>query len=318
MAALAQRTWPVERNATAGWATVPGAVGFGSTAPSARRTNQPCSVLIGLNYCSHMRATTRLKQLRAAPWIAYYKIRGSKDYAGQWDDYWSRATSTDEKNDVLWDKEDDEEIETAMRRLEPHLDRSLPFVDVGCGNGRRARFLARHFDTVVGLEVSEAAVDLARAQSEGIDNLSYRVLNALDTDGMAALAAELGPSNVYMRGVFHLILDEDRPALLANLADLLGRKGTLYQLDTDGSALEYMLEHGEDSPSGLPWLMHRVVQAGIIPHGFSEADTQRWYGDGGWQVIRSGADVIETQDLGGAPGRLPAQLIIAQAPLDDA
>lgn len=265
-----------------------------------------------------VRLTTRLKQLRAGPWIAYYKIRGSKNYAGQWDTYWGRATSSDEKNDVLWDRDDDEEIEKAMRRLEPHLDRSLPFVDVGCGNGRRARYLAQQFDTVVGTEVSQAAVELAQAQSAGIDNVSFRVLDALDTEGMAALAAELGPSNVYMRGVFHLILEKDRPALLANLAGLLGGKGTLYQLDTDGSALEYLLEHGEDSPSGLPWLMHRVVQAGIVPHGFSEADTQRWYGDGGWQVIRSGPDVIETQDVGGAPGRLPAQLVIAQAPPDDA
>ena len=38
-------------------------------------------------------------------------------------------------------------------------------LDIGCGNGRQTRFLARHFQKVVGVDISAAAVELARRET---------------------------------------------------------------------------------------------------------------------------------------------------------
>ena len=254
--------------------------------------------------------------LRAAPWIAWYRLRGSKprDYRGQWETYWSRARSGNGENDVLWDLDDDHEISEALDRLEEHLDRSLPFLDLGCGNGRRARFLAGRFERVVGVDVSAAAVELARSQWADGDGLDFRVLDGTDREAVEQLAAEHGPMNIYMRGVFHVIHERDREAFITNLARLLGDRGTLYQIETDGQALRYFLAHPEKSPSGLPVLMHKVVSAGIVPHGFGETDCRRWYQDRGWSVLHSGPGVLRTQHVGGEPGRVPAFVAIVRPP----
>ncbi len=254
------------------------------------------------------------RKLRAGPWIAWFKLRGrpARDYEGQWDTYWSRANRGDADNDVLWDAEDDTELQAAMTRFVPHADTSLPILDLGCGNGRRSRFLTRYFDRVIGVDVSPSAIDMARDQSQGFDGVSFQVLDGLDRQGVAALAAEHGPMNVYLRGVFHVIHDKDRPTFLANLRTLLGDGGALYQLETDGTALDYFLTHPEDSPSGLPKLMHRVIESGIVPHGFGPDDAEQWFGGAGWEILEAGPDEIHAQDIGGQPGRVPAHMVIAR------
>jgi SAM-dependent methyltransferase len=261
-----------------------------------------------------MQLPVAARKLRAAPWIAYYKLRGkpARDYEGQWQTYWSKARSGEGGNDVLWDSEDEVELTAALDRFEPYLDRSLPMLDFGCGNGRRARFLADRFNQVIGIDVSPAAIDLARRQSSGLTNVEFRVLDGLDGDAVGRLADEFGPVNIYMRTVFHVIHEKDRPKFLSNLGRLLGGQGHIYQLETDGQALDYFLSHPEDSPSGLPKLMHKVIQSGIVPHGFGEADCQRWYGGPDWEILQSGPDVIHTLDVGGVPGRVPAYAVIAK------
>ena len=254
-----------------------------------------------------------LRKLRAAPWIAWFKLRGrpARDYQGQWQDYWSRA-NLGADNDVLWDVEDDAELTEAMAEFLPHADTTLPILDLGCGNGRRSRFLTSHFDQVIGVDVSAAAVELANEQAGDIAGLSFQILDGLDTDAVAALADQHGPMNIYMRGVFHVIHDKDRSTFLANLRTLLGNGGTLYQLETDGEALDHFLSNPEDSPSGLPKLMHRVIESGVVPQGFGPDDAQRWFGGDGWNIIESKPGIIHTQDLGGRAGRVPAHIVIAR------
>jgi len=53
-----------------------------------------------------------------------------------------------------------------------HRRRALDF---GCGVGRHARLLAEHFDRVVGVDVSEEMVRLARHFGAGVDGLEFVV-----------------------------------------------------------------------------------------------------------------------------------------------
>jgi hypothetical protein len=70
--------------------------------------------------------------------------------------------------------------------------------------------IGRQFATVVGVDVSPAAIARARA-ADNPPNVSYRVLNASDRDGAAGLHGELGDANVYIRGVLQALPPGARP-----------------------------------------------------------------------------------------------------------
>ncbi len=243
------------------------------------------------------------------PWILYYRLRGNPpaDYAGQWDSYWGSVKHTGATGEVLWDTEDTSDLEGEFALFSPHMDAALPLLDLGCGNGRRSRFLAAHFARVVGIDVSQAAVQLARRESGGIENLDYRVANALDPEAAAALHDEFGDLNIYVRGVFHVIQKSDRMAFIDNLRTLLGERGVLYQIETGDAALEYMAGRPDKSPTGLPRAMHKVVEHGILPSAFDAADRRTWYPDDRWEVISEGPTSIQTITLAdGEIGQMPA------------
>ena len=59
-----------------------------------------------------------------------------------WDGFWSGVTSTGDGGDVLWDAGATDEIDRYGALLDAHADQSLPFIDIGCGNGRFTSGLA--------------------------------------------------------------------------------------------------------------------------------------------------------------------------------
>lgn len=53
--------------------------------------------------------------------------------------------------------------------------------------------------------------------------------------------------------------------------------------------------------------MHKVIQHGILPHGFGAADHARWFAGSGWDTLDSGEAKLYTVPFaGGRPGRVPA------------
>ncbi|WP_249520748.1 class I SAM-dependent methyltransferase, partial [Microbacterium sp. ER1] len=59
-----------------------------------------------------------------------------------------------------------------------HFDPALPVIDVGCGNGTNTRWLAGLFPSVLGIDVSTGAVELARREAEGVQNADFMVMDA--------------------------------------------------------------------------------------------------------------------------------------------
>ena len=177
-----------------------------------------------------------IRKLRAAPWIAFYQLRSPsrRNYARQWESYWGSVQRTGTEGDVVWDSEEAEEAAQAVAALDAHAEYTLPLLDLGCGSGRRTAALAEHFGTVIGVDVSERALDLARAEHAGAVGLSFEVLDITDTEAVRAMAERYGPMNVHARGVMHLIVEADRTKMVENLALLLGDRGVLYYVETDG------------------------------------------------------------------------------------
>lgn len=256
-----------------------------------------------------------LRKIRAMPRMLFYVIKsgGRRNYTDQWNSYWSSVQATGEHGEVLWDGENTREFEDALSRFSPHMDRSIPVLDLGCGNGRWSRSLSDHFKRVIGIDISSAAIDRARAESSEFHNIHYRVGNLVDPETTAAIHDEFGDVNIFMRGVFHVIHNADRPKFVESLQTLLGSQGVLHQIETDGEVLDYMLARPDDTVTGLPRPMHKVVEHGIVPQGFGPTDQRRWLPEERWEILQSGKSRIRTVELpGGCKGRIPAYSLTAR------
>lgn len=243
------------------------------------------------------------------------KSKSTRDYPGQWDSYWGSISRTGKGGEVLWDNNPDRAAEEDLKRFKKHMDVNLPIIDLGSGNGRQTRFLSQHFKHVIGVDASEEAVKLARQESKDFDNVEFRVLDATNPAAARALHAEFGDVNIYMRGVLHVIQKPDRKNFAATIKTLLGQNGMLYQIELNHQALTYFRTLPGDSPSGLPMLLHKVVEHGIQPIGFKLNDIKKVYPAVDWKVIAQGKDVtINTIPLShGQEGLVPANYLILRA-----
>ncbi|HYH77541.1 MAG TPA: class I SAM-dependent methyltransferase, partial [Arthrobacter sp.] len=98
-----------------------------------------------------------------------------KDRTVAWDRYWAGIAQTGVQSEVLWDSGSDHELLGYADVLQRYLDLTLPVVDVGCGHGSFTRALAPFFPQAIGVDVSAHAVERARNESAGMDNVTYLV-----------------------------------------------------------------------------------------------------------------------------------------------
>jgi SAM-dependent methyltransferase len=112
------------------------------------------------------------------------------------------------------------------KRLPARGDRAL---DAGCGAGRHAQALADRFDEVVGLDISEPLIDIARRQRSGA-NVRYLVADLMsfaDADGFDLVFSsmtlhhlpDLSAALLHLRGLL-------RPGGVAILIDNVASRPT--------------------------------------------------------------------------------------------
>jgi SAM-dependent methyltransferase len=222
--------------------------------------------------------------------------RAPREQGQAWDLFWSRVRRTGKDGDVLWDLRSDAEMEETLGRLRAHLDHRLPIVDVGCGNGTLTRALAGVFPRAVGVDVSPAALDLARRESAGVANVDYRALDITRPGAGKALAAELGPVNAHIRGVLHVLAPEELPVAVENLRDLTGKEGALYVIETDfhGDPLDH-LEYQGASAGNIPEPLRLCIASSVrAPAHFSEREFERYFPSSRWQRLAAGPAVLHT------------------------
>jgi SAM-dependent methyltransferase len=145
----------------------------------------------------------------------------------------------------------------------PHFgaafDPALPVIDIGCGNGRQTRFLARRFTMVIGTDISPAAIAAARAV-HAEPNAGYRVLDVRDRAAAARLHGEFGDANLYLRGVLQALPPPDRKPAVESIGVLLGRTGTLFAKELPPRATTYFqtLVQVHGLPPGLAKVMRHI------------------------------------------------------------
>ncbi|MGW5569233.1 class I SAM-dependent methyltransferase [Streptomyces tendae] len=230
-----------------------------------------------------------------------------------WDAFWSGLPT--ERGAALWDSSPHLTAARHLPLLREHADPALPLIDVGCGSGRQTRWLARHFPRVLGLDVAEAAVELAAALHPA-PNVSYRRADLLDEDTARAVHAECGDANVYLRGVLHQLAPADRVRMLTSIRLLLGGTGVLFAqelTERTGWYVAQLLSDGEDLPKTAGLAAHFDFGARIAPA--HEGRLRRLFEANGYDVVADGDIPLHTTERtsGGHPLELPTRYLVARA-----
>jgi SAM-dependent methyltransferase len=139
-----------------------------------------------------------------------------------------RPTSHERRAGRPWDAsyQDDAPAPWDIGRPQPAL-MELPFtgavLDVGCGTGENALHIAAQGLRVVGVDVAETAIAMARAKAadRGID-AEFVVADAFALTGRFDTVLDCG--------LFHTFDSEERPRYVASLASVIAPGGTLYVL----------------------------------------------------------------------------------------
>jgi SAM-dependent methyltransferase len=99
-------------------------------------------------------------------------------------------------------------------------------LDAGCGTGENALHLASLGLSVLGVDVAETALAIARAKADdrGVE-VEFAVADALQLEGLGRRFA-----TVLDCGLFHTFDGDERRGYVASLASVTDRNGTLYVL----------------------------------------------------------------------------------------
>ncbi|MFY9633820.1 MAG: class I SAM-dependent methyltransferase [Cellulosimicrobium cellulans] len=225
-----------------------------------------------------------------------------KDRAIAWDRYWAGIASTGAQSDVLWDSGSDHELLGYRGILDRHFDSSLPVVDVGCGHGGFSRALAAFSPRVIGVDVSGHAVARARHESAGITNVSFLARDMTRPGGCAGLVESMD-SNVFIRGVLHVLNVADQAALLENLRRLVGVRGRVFLAETNfsGNPVEYVSHLGASRRS-IPAPLEMAIRKLPMPGRFGPEELARVMPPDRWTLVEDGPATIETNPLMDADG----------------
>jgi SAM-dependent methyltransferase len=200
-------------------------------------------------------------------------------------DIGSRApTSHERRTGLPWDASyQDGPAPWAVGRPQPAVVRVAaeggfagPVLDAGCGTGENALHIAALGLPVLGFDVAETALAIARtrAADRGIE-AEFALADALRLERLGRRF-----TTVLDCGLFHTFDAEERPEYLASLASVTAPEATLYLL--------CFSDAGPDTG----------------PHPVSQAELRSAFGPGsGWHVVAVDTDRVLTRfhDDNGAP-----------------
>ncbi|MFJ5222401.1 class I SAM-dependent methyltransferase [Streptomyces sp. NPDC088400] len=233
-------------------------------------------------------------------------------YREAWEGFWRETSGT--PGEAIWDCDPSLASIPHSELLLPHADASLPVVDLGCGNGTQTRYLATRFARAIGVDLSDAAIALAR-RADTAGTAEFEQLNLVDRDAVRALRDRTGDTNVYMRAVIHQSEPQDRTAVAEAVAELLGVRGRAFVAELT-SASRAVLQQASAGPDGPPEKLRRVFDHGLKPAGAEDEEVPGLLRAAGLTILASGDTVLaQTEQLpDGTRIDLPARwFVLARA-----
>lgn len=209
------------------------------------------------------------------------------DLALAWERWWAGIGGT--PGEVVWEA-DPGDLEADLDHFADAFSPALPVVDFGCGDGRQTRFLARYFPTVLGVDISAAAIGRARA-ADNPPGVSFQILDARDPASAARLYGEIGDANVYIRGVLQALPPASRPRAAQAIAALLGAAGTLFAKELPPEAASYFADVTQRY--GLPPGLAKVMRH-VRPGQISLPELTRLFPADRFEVLGTGTSRMHT------------------------
>lgn len=232
------------------------------------------------------------------PRVARLASRAPRDPHAAWEGYWRGIRTTGRSGDVLWDSGSLNERAQYADAVLTHFDPALPVIDVGCGNGTQTRWLAGIFPSALGVDVSTGAVERARKEAQGIGNARFLAMDAAGVGAGESLLEHLGPANVFVRGVFHVLKPDKQISMAANLRTVIGSSGRVFLAETNfrGNSFAYLERLGA-TPRSIPAQLQRALENLPRPGCFGARERQGIFPDSDWQLITDGPVNIEVVPL---------------------
>ncbi|MDS1346805.1 class I SAM-dependent methyltransferase [Planktothrix agardhii] len=210
----------------------------------------------------------------------------SSDYQTKWNQYWD---SIEDRSQVIWNVDAHSGIGIDLDWLKKMFKNpDLPLIDFGCGDGNITQLLAEKFPKVIGIDVSESALNLAtiEAQKVGLAITYKLVCNQEDGQNIHKC---FGDANIYMRSVMHQINIEDRPLFVDHLKTLIGKTGTLCLLDISSDPRNIF---GDDVKLDDPLKVKKVSTYGITPGEVTLEEIENLFPKPDFSILESGQVLI--------------------------
>jgi tRNA/tmRNA/rRNA uracil-C5-methylase (TrmA/RlmC/RlmD family) len=212
----------------------------------------------------------------------------SPRYREAWEGFWQETSDT--QGDAMWDSDPSLASLPHAELLLSHADPALPIVDLGCGNGTQTRYLATRFARAIGVDLTHAAIERAR-RADLTKVAEFEQLNLVDGEAVRALGQRIGDTNVYMRAVIHQSEPQDRPAVAASVAELLGEQGRAFVVELT-TASKALLQQAAESPGGPPPKLRRVFKHGLKPAGAADEEVPELLRTAGLTILATGETVL--------------------------
>lgn len=174
--------------------------------------------------------------------------------------YWQDAKNLDQAQE--------HKLELVCRKLK--LEPGMKVLDIGCGWGGAARYMAEHYDVeVTGVSISEEQINLAKRLSDGL-NVSYLLQDYRDINGQY--------DRIYSLGMFEHVGFKNYQAFF----DVAHRS-----LNNGGLLLLHTIGHRQTIPKVDPWIEHYIFPNSILPsseliakHSAPQFNLEDWHNFG--------------------------------------
>jgi len=102
------------------------------------------------------------------------------------------------------------------------LNKNSKIIDLGCGNGEKAHYIAKHGFNVVGVDSSKEAIDYAKKNFPELKFYKREVLSTKFKDKSFDAIVSIA--------LFHCFLEKDRKKYVKEINRILKKRGILFQL----------------------------------------------------------------------------------------
>jgi SAM-dependent methyltransferase len=233
-------------------------------------------------------------------------------YGALWEAFWTDLPKR--AGEAFWDCSPAVGAAQHVALFEEFCDPTLPLVDLGCGTGTQTGWFGDRFERVIGVDIAEAALDLAR-RNNSRDNVTYLPLDVLDSAQVAAFHDRFGDVNVYLSGVIHQLAPADRPTCVRALAVLAGATGCVFNQELTPASYSYLRDLIAVSGEQLPKLdrVSTYFRIGLQPAA-GEAKLDDVFTAAGFTVLQAGDLELRTTETmpDGSPLTLPTRYVVAR------